>query len=186
MSKIEADAKPILSHLIRARGRRLPDGKQRKLATWALLKACVFDELHPNERAVPTEHRQYLFENSTPPADGVWVRLATYEARDIGHYAYQGMKLVPEGDPEPSEPTVYFVTITIGALVVQITGSMLSDWTFASVPYPPELNVAEIWPPTPTVEFVQSNLMVHSTLVGYTKLLYNVVGKLTGGAPPPR
>jgi hypothetical protein len=47
MSKIEANAKPILQDLIYANGTTLDPDAQRKLATWAFLKACVFEELHP-------------------------------------------------------------------------------------------------------------------------------------------
>jgi hypothetical protein len=186
MSRIEAEAKPILSPLIHARGRRVHRREQRTLATWGLLKACGFDELHPRERVVLSEHRRHLYESHEPPAEGLWVSLATYEARDVGHYAYQGLRLGKTSDPAPSEATVYFVTITIGALVVQIVGSALPDWTFAAVPYPAELDVAEIWPASARVEFSQRNVMVHDTLIGYTKVLYNVVGKLVGGAPPAR
>ena len=41
MSAIEAAAKPILLDLIYARGRMLDPDDQRRLATWAFLKACV-------------------------------------------------------------------------------------------------------------------------------------------------
>src|SRR5215204_5005480 len=49
MSAIEASAKPILEDLIFAKGRTLDPDEQRKVASWAFLKACVFDELHPTE-----------------------------------------------------------------------------------------------------------------------------------------
>lgn len=186
MSQIEADAKPILQPLIQARGRRLHRAEQRKIATWALLKAVVFDQLHPQELTVPAAHRAYLFEHKQPPPGGLWVRLASYEAAEPGHYAYQGMKLAREGELAPDESTVYFATITVGALVLQLSGSLISQWSFGQVPYPDEFNVAEVWPATASVEFVQKNLMTHETLVSYTKALYNVVGKLSGGAPSPR
>ncbi|HZO36728.1 MAG TPA: hypothetical protein VFB41_07625 [Solirubrobacteraceae bacterium] len=186
MSDIEAATKPILEQLIYARGRRLHRAEQRKLATWALLKAIVFDHVHPNELTVAAEHRRYLHEHKQPPVEGVWVRLATYEASDVGHYAYQGIKLARVGHPAPVEPTIYFATITLGALVVQLSGSLLPEWSFAGVPYPPELNVAEIWPASASVEFDQHNVMTHDTLINFTKVLYNVVGRLSGGVPPPR
>ena len=185
MADIESTAKPILDPLVRGRGRRLHRRLQRTLATWAFLKACVFDELHPAERAVPSEHRRYLYEHKEPPADGVWIRLATYEARDIGHYAYQGMRLGRRDEPEPPEPTVYFVTITIGALVVQVSGSLLEDWRFQNVPYPDDFAIAEIWPASASVDFAQRNVLTHETLLGLSKVLYNVIGKLTGGVPKP-
>jgi hypothetical protein len=185
MSEIEARAKPLLQPLMRAEGRRLHRSQQRALSQWALLKACVFDEVHPQERVVPSPHRQHLYVHKEPPTEGFWVRLATYEAQEIGHYAYQGLKLARDDQPDPTEPTVYFVTLTVGALVVQMTGSLL-DWSFARVPYPPELDVVDIWPTSGGVTFAQRNVMTHDTMVGFTKALYNVIGRLAGGAPPPR
>jgi hypothetical protein len=187
MSRIEANAKPILQDLIYARGRRLDRDDQRKLATWAFLKACVFDELHPHERVVPTEHRQRLYTYKQPPATGVAMWLGTYEALEVGHYAHQGLKLGRDGLPDPQQPNIYIVTITAGALIIQVAGGLLHDLGFDDVDYPPELHVAKIWPPADDiVEFAQDHVMDHETLVGFTKVLYNVMGRLTGGAPPAR
>jgi hypothetical protein len=186
MSSIESHAKPILQDLIYARGRMLDPGEQRSLATWAFLKACVFDELHPQERVVPAEHRRRFVTYRQPPATGVAIWLGTYEALEVGHYAYQGLKLGREGLPEPEEPNIYVVTITIGALIVQVAGSLLPDLRVDDVPFPPELHLAKIWPPRDTVAFAQDHVMTHETLVGFTKMLYNVIGRLTGGAPPAR
>lgn len=185
MSEIEAAAKPLLQSLIRAEGRRLDRGEQRVLAQWAFLKACVFDELHPQERVVPAAHRQYLYAHKEPPAEGVWIRLATYEALEIGHYAQQGLLLARHDGPAPTEPNVYFVTITVGALVVLVTGSLLEDWSFADLPFLlPEFGLAEIWPTSASVEFAQRTVMTHDTLVAFTKLLYNVIGRRTGVRRP--
>jgi hypothetical protein len=63
-----------------------------------------------------------------------------------------GILLAKQDTAVPTEPTVYFVTITVGALVVQINESVFDEWSFADLPYPPELNVAEIWPTNAPVE----------------------------------
>ncbi len=187
MSAIEANAKPILQDLIYGRGRTLDPGDQRKLATWAFLKACLFDELHPRERVVPAEHRQRFFTYRQPPATGIAIWLGTYEALQVGHYAYQGLRVGSEGLSEPGEPNIYTVTITAGALIIQVAGSLLPDLGFDDVVYPAELHVTKIWPPRgDIVTFAQDRLMDHETLVGFTKVLYNVMGRLTGGAPAAR
>ena len=187
MSKIEASAKPILQDLIYAKGRTLDPDDQRKLATWAFLKACVFDELHPNERVVPIEHRQRLYTYKQPPATGATVWLGTYEAREVGHYAYQGLKIGRDGLPDPDEPNIYIVTITAGALILQVAGSLLLELAFDDLDFPPELHVIKIWPASDdSVELAQDRVMSHDTLVGFTKVLYSVMGRLTGGAPPAR
>jgi hypothetical protein len=187
MSGIEAKAKPILQDLIHAKGRTLDPGDQHKLAAWAFLKACVFDETHPNERVVTEEHRQRLYTYKQPPATGVAVWLGTYEALEVGHYAYQGLKVGRDGTPDPEEPNVYIATITVGSLIVQVAGSLIPELSFDDMSYPSELNVAKIWPASSdTVEFKQNWVMDHDKLVGFTKVLYNVMGRLTGGAPPAR
>src|SRR4051794_130046 len=48
MSHVEETAKPILEPLLEWRGRVLHRRLQRELATWALMKAAVFDGLHPD------------------------------------------------------------------------------------------------------------------------------------------
>lgn len=149
MAAIEAAAKPILWPLIHAEGRRLDSDEQRALARWALLRACVFDELHPQERVVAAAHCQHLQEHRNPPSDGLWVSLATDDAEDPRHYAYQGLRLGQDGAPAPSGPNVYFVTITVGCLVLQVRGSLLPDWSFGRVPYLDQLGAVEIWPTTP-------------------------------------
>jgi hypothetical protein len=171
---------------MRRGGSSIPPTSAR-VATWAFLKACVFDELHPNERAVPPEHRQRLYTYRHPPATGVAIWIGTYEALEVGHYAYQALK-VGRGDlPDPEAPNIYIVTITAGALIVQVAGSLLRDLAFDDLDLPSELHVAKIWPPNGgNVEFAQDQVMAHATLVGFTKLLYNVMGRLTGGAPPAR
>jgi hypothetical protein len=187
MSEMEAAAKPILWPLIHAEGRRLDAAEQRVLARWALLKACVFDELHPGEGVVLPAHREYLYEHRDPPPHGFWVTLATYEAEELRHYAHQGLRLSRGDAPAPPGPNVYFVTITAGALVVHVTGSGLSDLPVGiPLPFRDELGVIGIWPPTASVDFDQLRVMKHETLVGFTTMLYNVVGRLAGGAPPAR
>jgi hypothetical protein len=135
---------------------------------------------------VPREHREYLYTHKIPPDNGVWVRLATYEASDLVHYAYQGLKVERTDHPEPTKPTIYFVTITAVALVVQLAGSLIPEWSFDFVPYLSDLGVVRIWPAVAMVDFPQRTVHTHESLIGLTKVLYNVVGGLEGGAPPAR
>jgi hypothetical protein len=187
MSAVEGNAKPILEDLIHGKGRTLDSGDRQKLATWTFLKGCVFDELHPNERVVPVEHRQRLYTYKRAPATGVAIWLGTYEALEVGHYAYQGLKVGRDGLPDPEKPNIYIVTITAGLLIMQVAGSLLSELSFDDLELPPELHVAKIWPANDNdIEFRQDRVMKHDTLVGFTKMLYNVMGGLTGGAPPAR
>lgn len=187
MSGIEASTKPMLRDLAYGRSRVLDADDQRALATWGFLKACLFDELHPQERVVPSEHRRRFFTYRQPPLTGVAIWLGTYEALEVGHYAYQGLKVERDGHRQPDRPNLYAVTITVGTLIIQVAGSLLPDLGFDDVVYPAELNVTKIWPrPGNSVVFEQDRVMKHETLVGFSKVLYNVIGRLTGGAPPAR
>jgi hypothetical protein len=82
---------------------------------------------------------------------------------------------------------MYVVTITAGALIIEVAGSLMPELAFDDLPLPGELHVAKIWPISDDiVEFAQDHVMDHDTLIGFTKLLYNVMGRITGGAPPAR
>lgn len=184
MSDVEMNAKPILLDLVYGKGRTLDRDDQHRLATWAAMKACVFDALHPDGLGVPIEHRRRLYTYKKPVATGVAIWIGTYEALEVCHYAHQDLKVARDGEPPPGSPTIYISTITAGALIVQVAGSLLPDLAFDELPVErlaPELRVTKIWPPrTGTVQFAQDQRMSHESLVGYTKMLYNVMGLLTG------
>jgi hypothetical protein len=190
MSDVEAKAKPILLDLLYGKGGTLDRDDQHRLATWAALKACVFDALHPDGLGVPIEHRRRLYTYKKPAATGVAIWIGTYEAFEVCHYAHQDLKVARDGEPAPGSPNIYISTITAGALIVQVAGSLMPDLAFDELPLEhlaPELRVTKIWPArTNTVDFAQDQRMSHETLVGYTKMLYNVMGRLTGGAPRAR
>jgi len=187
MSIVEGNARPILHELIYGRGASLDPAKKRKLATWAFLKACVFDETHPQAPVVPAAHRERLHLYKKPPATGVAVWLGTYEAQEVGHYAHQGLRVGPPGQRAPTGATIYIVTITVGMLIVQVAGSLLEFPSFDDLPLPAELHVEKIWPASEgIVVFAQDHVMSHETLIGFTTMLYNVMRKLTGRGPPAR
>jgi hypothetical protein len=190
MSTIEANVKPIMQDLIYGRGRTLDRDDKRKIATWAFLKACVFDELHPREQVVPREHCARLFTYKKPPPTGVAIWLGTYEAQEVGHYAYQGLLVARTGLPDPERPTVYIATITVGTLIIQVAGSVVDGLGFDDLDLAdlaPELHVVRVWPQSDdVVVFAQDHVMDHETLLGFTRFLYNAIGHLTAGAPPAR
>jgi hypothetical protein len=186
MSAIEASAQPILWNLIQGQGMTLDPDDQRKLASWAFLKACMFDQLHPRP-GLPTAHRQRLHVYKKPPATGVAIWIGTYEARDVCHQADQALAVARRGDHAPQAPNTYISTFTVGALMLQVAGSLIPELAPDRMPYPPELCLTKIWPARDdNVEFAQDRVMSHETMVGFTKVLYNALGRLAGGAPPAR
>jgi hypothetical protein len=172
MSTIETQAKPLLERLLQYQGRRLHRREQRILASWALLKAIVMDQTHADRQIVFDSHRQYLFEHHEPPPKRLWIWLAAYNAELVYHYAYQGLLLAPIGsDEKPSKPTAYIVTFTAGPLAVQLAGSELENLSFDDVVYP-QLDVAGIWPSSPSVEYAQRTLMTTRTLRAFSEALH--------------
>jgi hypothetical protein len=184
MSAAESAVKPVLDGLLEYRGRRLHRREQRELATWALMKAAVFDALHRDRPAVIEAHRQHLYAEREPPPSGLWVWLATYNAEQVGHYAYQGVKLMPlNATLEPENPTAYIVTVTIGPVAVQLAGTDLLSLTFDDIVYP-QLDVARVWPASGSVEYRQRVVMTTRTLHTFTTALYDdLMARATPAGP---
>jgi hypothetical protein len=49
-----------------------------------------------------------------------------------------------------------------------------------------ELGVVQVWPTSLSVEFEQRKVLRHEDMLRFTQLLYNVVARLSGGAPRAR
>jgi len=185
MAQVEGRAKLLLEPLLGFSGRSLHRRQQRELATWALMKAIVFDQLHPGEQAVLAEHRQTLFDDRQPPREGLWIWLATYNAEQVAHYAYQGLKLTPPGiTEEPEDPTVYTVTFTVGPVAVQLAGTNVDGLSFDDIVFP-QLDAVRIWPSLGNVSYDQRVVMTTRTLEVFSTAIYDDLGKRSAPSPPP-
>lgn len=177
MSKIEAATKPLLLPLLERQGCRLNRAQQTQVATWALLKAIMFDELHPQERVVLAAHRAFLYRSKQPPPTKLWVWLGTYDGEQIGHYAYQGMLLAERGaTDEPKQPTAYSVTFTFGPVAIQVAGTSLDSLSHDDVAYP-QLDVARVWPASDSAVYRQRAAMTTKTLVAFSTALYDDINR---------
>ena len=174
MSEMEAAAKPILEPLLRFSGRRLHRREQRTLANWALLKAIVLDETHPDSRAILPEHADYLYRHHTLPDSGCWAWMATYNVeQELVHYAYQGLQLTePDSTQQPEFPTAYVVTLSAGPVVFQIAGTSLPDLSWEGVVFP-QIDAVTLWPTSSSVEYRQRVAMNTSTLKVFSTTLYD-------------
>jgi len=74
MSRLEADAQPILTPLIQGRLSTLDANQQRTVAEWMALKLMVADHGHPDDYVV-SETDRYDFRKSRRIPDGFEVRL---------------------------------------------------------------------------------------------------------------
>jgi hypothetical protein len=172
MSEIEAAAKPILISLLEETSCSLKLEAQETLATWALLKAIMFDELHRRERVVLAEHRAYLYERRAVPSVGAWAWLAAYDAEQIGHYAYQGLLLMESGDTAPVDPTAYAVTLSAGSVVLQVAGTSLASLSLGES-LDPYAGVVRIWPASAPVEHRPHSPMTTETLLAFSTAVYD-------------
>jgi hypothetical protein len=152
MSGLEESAKAILEGMIDGRARLLHSGGQTTLASWALLKAMMFD------RAVPAESRAifpglyaHLFEHRVPPRDGVRVWLAAGGAEADPFSAFAALEASAPGEARPAERNVFVRTFSVGRVLVQVFGTTSPaleqievDWSAFGPP--PSPAVLEIWP----------------------------------------
>jgi hypothetical protein len=71
--------------------------------------------------------------------------------------------------------------------VVQVIGSVLPAWSLRGVSVlEDELGVVPVWPTSLSVEFEQRKVLRDEDMLRFTQLLYNVVARLSRGAPPAR
>lgn len=85
---------------------------------------------------------------------------------------------------EPDEPTVYFVTITVGPVAVQLAGSAIPTLTFDDIAFP-QLEVARIWPPSGRVYYRHRVAMTHKTLLVFSTALYEDLSTRSDPPLPP-
>jgi hypothetical protein len=72
------------------------------------------------------------------PQGLVWV--GPYEALEAGHDAYQGLLIGRAGEPDPVDLTIYIVTITAGALILQMAGCLIPELSFDDLALSAELH----------------------------------------------
>lgn len=146
MSQLEDKAKDLILGWFRGWGATWHRRQQRELATWALLKAIVLDQTHPDSPVIPPNFASYLYEREQPP-EQVWVWLTACDPELVAFYSFQGVQITAKDATEsPDEPTVFIVTFTIGPLVFQLGGTVLEGFDyFQGIAYP-QLESVRLWP----------------------------------------
>ncbi len=152
MARLEESAKCLLEGMIEGRGRELHPLGQKQLASWALLKAMMFDQASPAEARVvfPSLYGD-LFEHKQPPDASVGVWLSAYGGDLVGFSALAALEATAGDQPDPGEHNVFVRTFSMGAVLVQVFGTsnpalrdMSVDW--AAYGPPPAPPVVQIWP----------------------------------------
>jgi hypothetical protein len=74
MSKLETQAKPILSPLILGQPSILSADSQRVIATWIVMKFMITEFYNPEVIATPQRNREFLMSNQQPPEGWqIWI-----------------------------------------------------------------------------------------------------------------
>ncbi len=151
MSEIEAAARPAAARMIRGEAHVLDRTEQAAVATWAILKAMVFEHAHDGAYVlIPDQHfRQMYQRRSVPDATQVWVgRVDPHATAGAPVFAtFESRALTDPKRPVPDEPPdAYTTTLSINQLAIAVFGSKL--------PGAPRLNhgpdvlpaIRQIWP----------------------------------------
>jgi hypothetical protein len=153
MASLEGAARPFLTRMVKGSETRLTTEEQITLATWAVLKAAVFEHVWTHDPILTSADCEIIMTQNRPPG-GVQVRLAQAkpDGRPMGAYA---RVCEPHG---PGDKAVS-VTITIGYLVVQVFGGPGAGPQALRTADQPGAGFVGIFPPQPgTVRWPPSEL----------------------------
>jgi hypothetical protein len=151
MSRLEGEAKPILSPMIRGMGREFHANGQRLVAMWAFKTAAMFDLMSLGGGEFPAEHLHWLYEHREdpeeplPPHMHVW--LAGHNVKNMAPiYRQHRLHLWTEDGSQSSignEANGYVATVTVGHLALQIFGT--TDRSGFNIKDSGQFNL-QIWP----------------------------------------
>lgn len=131
MSDIENGARRMASGMVHGEARDLSPRDQEALATWAVLKAMVFEHAHDGDYVlIPPEHYRQMYERrGLPDATQVWIARVDPDATSTGTPVFSlidSRGLIDPGSPVPDEaPDAYTTTLSINQLVLAVFGSRL-------------------------------------------------------------
>jgi hypothetical protein len=174
MSELEDRAKNLILPFFDSWGRSWHRRQQRDLATWALLRAIVLDQTHPESAAIPPRVVEHLYRERRPPEElKIW--LAACNPELVALYSYQGIEFSRADATEPpGESTVHIVTFTMGPLVFHLGGTVLDDFTYFDDIVFPQLDVVRLWPYSRgQLEFAPRRIMSGRTLEVFATAIYD-------------
>jgi len=128
MSSWETPAKTLLAPMIRGQAIRLSEVDQLTLATWATIKAYVYDSATKFPSAVTKEECELLKSQQRPPGN-VRVFLAAHEADEF--LSFMVRRVYAYGPPTQGVPlgqSFYATTFVLGHTVIQVLGNSQSKY----------------------------------------------------------
>jgi len=117
MSTLDSQVRPLIEPMILGHNASLTPAQQITVATWASLKAAVFEYIWGEQPVMTAADRVVVMTQNRPPAT-VRVRLAALESRGRPLQALaRGYVQAGSGD------LAYCLTMSIGCLVAQVFGA---------------------------------------------------------------
>lgn len=154
MSRLEDDAKPLLTPLILGEHAATTADERGVLATWALLRIIMAEYTDPRQIAVPEAHRRWIFKERKPPKHGVYVWVASYAGDDSAGF-YRHAPIATHKDKwgrgfRPEHVNAYGVTFGIYKLVFQVFGATTAPRGGGDLQQGGDLaaRTSRIWPAT--------------------------------------
>jgi len=126
----------------------LVETEQRLVTTWAVKTAMIMQVfVHPSRVTIPPDHYTQLYQRKEAPPDTVRVWLALQDHTDPRYVAKPLGLFAPSSGP-PHQPNAYWITLTIGCLVMQILGAAgwLPDYLDRDIAVLRELPLLPTWP----------------------------------------
>lgn len=125
LSSLEQDAQRLLEPMILGRESRLDVRDQRLAATWAVKTALMID-LSSGEPIVPLGYyRDLAHRRAPPPSVRVWI--AGYAGPAPAWASRKGLWIEV---PRNAHPNAFAVTLTAGALILQVAGHFVRSGGF--------------------------------------------------------
>jgi hypothetical protein len=155
MSRLEGRSKRVLSLMIQCKAADLVETEQRLVTTWAVKTAMMMQVfVHPSRVTIPPDHYRQLYQRKDAPPDTVRVWLALQDHTDP-RYVAKPLGLFASLPKPPIQPNAYWVTLTIGCLVMQILGAAgpLPRYLDDGIPVLRVLPLLRIWPAQTTVRW---------------------------------
>lgn len=162
MGRSEGAVKPLIEPMIKGQPAQLTVDQQLTVATWAAMKAAVFEYAWSEDTILTTADRDVIRTQDRPPAS-VQVRLAAVES--------DGMPLRARAfgyvDNRTGEKIIC-LTLTIGCLVVQVFGGPGAGTHGLQTSSIPRTDRIRIFPPsTNTVQWPSVVVQNDQTLPGF-------------------
>jgi hypothetical protein len=157
MSRLESEAKPILTPMILGHRTGLTADQQAIVAKWMMLKVLFFDLVEVADQTTSDQDFKNLYTQQMPPARfEMWIARYAPTPLDIFSHTRNSFrtKLSHNGIPA-NTPHAQNLTLVFGHLVLQ--SIFINERTVAYPPVfqrrEPEPHISRIWPTERTVDW---------------------------------